>query len=75
VICQSREDVLFGRYLLNLRTQEEEAYGQYKTALCELAEGCDFEESMLAEMKVRKVVGDVTESEGNKVDQERIPGA
>ncbi|XP_078354448.1 uncharacterized protein LOC144639063 [Oculina patagonica] len=42
--CQPRKNVPFERYRFNRRTQEVgESYDQYKTALCKLAEGCDFD--------------------------------
>ena len=42
--CQPRKNVPFERYRFNRRTQEVgESYDQYKTALCKLVEGCDFD--------------------------------
>ena len=42
--CQPRKNIPFERYRFNRRVQEPgESYDQYRTALCMLAEGCDFQ--------------------------------
>ena len=62
--CQPQKNVQFERYRFNCRTQEAgESYDQYKTALCKLAEGCDFDTITPDEMLRDRLIFGIRDSE------------